>query len=210
MWAGRWRSVAAKDLPGSGRFLAEIVPLKYADPQQVVSALTYFSKSANAIIYIPSTQTLILRDYAENVKRMLEMLEKIDVTSPLIIKPKVIPIKYALASDISSALSALGAGAGGSVGRSTSGSSFSTGATGTSTGGSFSSPGGAAPSIGTPTQSGPSTGASGARSNFGQRLGAIVDSREAGERAAFRYSARPKSLPTSAPTRCWSSPTMKT
>ena len=55
---------------------------------------------------------------------MLEMVKKIDVLTPLIVKPEVIPIKYALASDIASALSALGASGGTSVGKSTSGANF--------------------------------------------------------------------------------------
>jgi general secretion pathway protein D len=58
----------------------------------------------------------------------------------LIIKPEVIPIKYALASDIASALGQLGAGAGGSVGKSSSGANFKSGGTGSS--GSFGSGGG--------------------------------------------------------------------
>jgi general secretion pathway protein D len=169
---GNYSTNAAGSLPDSGRFITEIVQLKYADPQQVVQALTYFAKSQSSIIYIPSTQSLILRDYTENVKRMLEMLEKIDVTSPLIIKPAVIPIKYALASDIASALSQLGAGGGTAVGRSSSGAAFQTGPTGTAAGGGAPAAGAA---FGGPTQAGPSTGAAGARSNFGQRLGNIVN-----------------------------------
>jgi general secretion pathway protein D len=167
--AGQSSTDAAGKLPDSGRFITEIVQLKYADPEQVVKALSYFTKSQNSIIYIQSTQSLILRDYTENVKRMLEMLEKIDVTSPLIIKPKVIKIKYALASDIASALSQLGAGGGSAVGRSTSGAEFKSP---TTTGGSFTGAGGAAGGApyGAPTQAGASTGAAGARSNFGSAL----------------------------------------
>jgi general secretion pathway protein D len=58
---------------------------------------------------------LVLRDYAENVKRMLEMIDEVDVgggNSEYI--SEVIPIRYALAQDIASALNTLG-GAGGST-----------------------------------------------------------------------------------------------
>jgi general secretion pathway protein D len=166
----------ADTLPDSGKFVTEIVQLKYADPQQVITALGLFAKSQNSIIFIPSTQSLILRDYSENVKRMLEMLEKIDVTSPLIIKPKVIPIKYALASDIASALSQLGAGIGGSFGRSSSGAGG--GAFGTA------APRGAAGLGGTPgvggipgqgTQNGLSAGAGGARGGFASNLRGVIN-----------------------------------
>ena len=56
---------------------------------------------------------LIIRDYAANVKRMLELIKQIDVTVPLDFDSEVIPIKYGKASDIASALSSLGAGGGG-------------------------------------------------------------------------------------------------
>lgn len=101
-------------IPEVGRFITQIVQLKYAT-QDITQALQPFSKSPNSIIFIPSTQTLVLRDYAENVKRMMEIVEKIDVSSPMVVKPKVIPIKYALASDIANALSSLSGGGGGTV-----------------------------------------------------------------------------------------------
>ena len=169
-------SNTASALPDAGKFITEIVQLKYADPDQVLAALSLFARaSKQSVIYIPSTQSLILRDYTENVKRMLEMVEKLDVESALTIKSKVIPIRYALATDISTALSQLGAAGGGSVGRSTSGANFARGTTG-STG--MTGPGGAQPGgtpFGSATQTGLSTGASGARSNFASRLGGIVN-----------------------------------
>jgi len=64
---------------------------------------------------------MILRDYAENVKRMVEMLERIDQPTPMEITSEVIPIKYALASDIQQVLGSLGGGGGAAVGRSTAG-----------------------------------------------------------------------------------------
>ncbi|MGD1085820.1 MAG: secretin N-terminal domain-containing protein, partial [Verrucomicrobiota bacterium] len=178
----KFSTTSADKLPESGKLITEIVQLKYADPQQVFTALQQFAKAPNSLIYIPSTQSLILRDYTENVKRMMEMLEKIDVTSPLIIKPEIIPIKYALASDIASALSQLGAGGGASVGKPQSGADFKASATGGTAGSGFGgggAPGGATP-YGTSTQRGASTGATGATSNFGQRLGAIVNNAAGG------------------------------
>jgi len=172
---GTITSNASSSLNDLGRFITEVVQLKYADPDQVVKALGLFAKSASSVIYIPSTESLILRDYTENVKRMLEMVEKLDVESALTVKSEVIPIRYALAEDISSALSQLGAGVGGSVGKPSSGAGFkTTGTTGaTGMGGMGGMMGGGVP--GQATQTGLSTGASGARSTFGQRLGSIVN-----------------------------------
>lgn len=109
-----FNTTSSTNLPELGRFITQIVQLKYAG-QDIAQALTPFSRSPNSIIFIPSTQTLVLRDYAENVKRMMEIVEKIDVSSPMEVKPEVIAIKYALASDIANALSSLSGGGGGTV-----------------------------------------------------------------------------------------------
>jgi general secretion pathway protein D len=111
---GAFNTTDAAHIPDAGRFITQIVQLKYAGTD-ITAALTPFSRAPNSIIFIPSTQTLVLRDFAENVKRMMEMVEKIDVSSPMVIKPKVIAIKYALASDIANALGSLSGGGGGTV-----------------------------------------------------------------------------------------------
>ncbi|HEY3913089.1 MAG TPA: secretin N-terminal domain-containing protein [Verrucomicrobiae bacterium] len=111
-------------LPEAGKFVTQIVQVKYASVDDLTKVLQPFSRMPDSIIALPSTQTLILRDYAENVARMIDMIKKIDVSSPLIVKPEIIPIRYALASDIASALSALGASGGTSVGKSSSGANF--------------------------------------------------------------------------------------
>ncbi len=110
----------SKHTPEMGRFVTQITQWKYASADDIKNVLQPFAKNPQAsIMTIPSTQTLVLRDYAENVKRMLEMVERIDIPTPLEIRPKVIPIKYALASDIQQVLGSLGGGGGGiSVGRS--------------------------------------------------------------------------------------------
>jgi type II secretory pathway component GspD/PulD (secretin) len=178
--AGRQGGLAftnnAAGLPEFGKFITEIVQLKYADPDQVVRALSLFAKSPDSVIYIPSTASLILRDYTENVKRMLEMVEKLDVESPLTLKSEVIPIRYALATDISSALGVLGASSSGSVGRSTSGANFQQSGTHTTgTQGMGGTQGGMGGFGGQVAQNGPSSGAGGRASNFASRLGGIAN-----------------------------------
>jgi len=80
------------------------------------AVLTPYMKIPNAVLAIDSSQILVLRDYAENVKRMLEMVERVDVAVPSEFVSEVIPIKYAKASDLQAALNSLGSGGGG-VGR---------------------------------------------------------------------------------------------
>jgi general secretion pathway protein D len=167
------------NLPEAGKFVTEIIQVNHTDVQDLAKVLDPFSRMASSIIALPSTQTLILRDYAENVARMIEMVKRIDVNSPLIIKPRVIAIKYALASDIASALGQLGASAGGSVGKPTSGStSFNRGSSGngfSGSGGTGSSGFGNSSVPGQPAStSALGSSATSARSSFQQNLSKIV------------------------------------
>ena len=101
------------ELPDLGQYITHVVQLKYSKPSELTQVLTPFAKVPNSILPIDGNQMLILRDYTENVKRMLELIEKIDVAIPSEFVSEVIPIKYALAADISSALSSIGGGGGG-------------------------------------------------------------------------------------------------
>ena len=104
----------ARDLPDMGQYVTHIVQLKFAKPSEMIQALTPFASTIpNPILAIDSSGILILRDFAENVKRMLELIDKIDVNIPSEFISDVIPIKYALASDIAGALNSLSSGGGG-------------------------------------------------------------------------------------------------
>jgi general secretion pathway protein D len=196
--AGGVFTTNTNNLPIAGKFITEILQIKYADIKDLTEALQLFAKGPKAVIGIPSTDTLILRDYAENVARMMEMVAKIDVLTPNSIKPEVIPIKYALAADIASALSALGASGGTSVGKSSSGANFK-GGTGTAAGGTSggfgNSTGGAGSSY--PGQaagsgnSGMGSGATSGRSAFQQNLQRAVAS-AAGGSGSFQLFGQTK------------------
>lgn len=190
-------STNTNNLPEAGKMVTQIVQVKYAALEDLTKLLEPFSRMPKSIMGLPATQTLILRDYAENVDRMLEIVKKIDVLTPLVVKPEVIPIRYALASDIASALSALGASGGTSVGRPSSGATGFGGSLGGNglanrsggfggagqggygQGGGYGSQGGSVfgQATGT-TQTG--AGAAGGRSSFQQNLGRIVQNAAAG------------------------------
>lgn len=104
-----------EQLPESGTFVTHVIQLTNASPNDVMPVLTPFSKAPNSILTIPSTGMLVLRDYAENVKRMLEMISKVDVVPVQEFESVVIPIKYALAGDIAQVLGGLTAGGGGAM-----------------------------------------------------------------------------------------------
>lgn len=106
-----------------GPFVTVVRQMTNAKPSEVVQAIQPFAKMQGGIVPIDSSGILVLRDYADNVKRMMELLDKIDVTVPLEVEPVVIPIKYAMAGDIAQVLGQL-----------TSGTVASTGSSGTSRG----------------------------------------------------------------------------
>ncbi len=133
-------------LPNFGSYVTHVVQLKYNKPTEIVPALQIFAKLPNSIFAIDSSGILVLRDNVENVKRMLEMIERIDVMIPSDFESEVIPIKYAIASEIANALNSLSTGGGGTtVGKSSSGSGSSSSSRSSSFGsGGMSNPGGSA------------------------------------------------------------------
>ena len=103
----------ASELPESGQYVTKVVKLKVAKPSEVQQVIQGFAKVQNGLLAVDATQTLVIRDYAANVKRMMEMIEKIDVEIEDDYKLEVIPIKYGKVEEIYSTMSSLIGGGGG-------------------------------------------------------------------------------------------------
>jgi general secretion pathway protein D len=133
----------ASELPELGQYVTHIVQLKTAKPSELVPVLQAFGKT-KSILPVDSSQILVIRDYAENVKRMLEMIKEIDILVESDFTSEVIPIKYALADDIAGALNSLSGSGGGttSVGGSAGGAGGLGGARTGTTGGRLGTTGG--------------------------------------------------------------------
>lgn len=101
-------------LPELGSYVTRIVQLQYVKPSVMVPIIQPFAKSPNAILPIDDNMLLVLRDNAENIKRMVEMIQKVDIVVPAEYISEVIPIKYAMADDIASVLNTLETPGGGS------------------------------------------------------------------------------------------------
>lgn len=109
-------------LPEAAQFITQIVHLTNALPSEVLPAISPFAKipGGTGIVPLDSSQVLVIRDYAINVKRMLEVIKKIDVASDSDYKLEVFPIKYGKVEDIYNVMSGLvGGGGGGGVGATT-------------------------------------------------------------------------------------------
>jgi general secretion pathway protein D len=103
------------NLPGLGSYVTHVVQLKYIKPTEMVPVIQPFSRLPNSILPIDGNGILVLRDYAENVKRMLEMIEQVDVSVPAEYISEVIPIRYSKVDDIANALNALGGSGSGAM-----------------------------------------------------------------------------------------------
>ncbi len=113
---------SAAQLPDVGQYVTHIVQLKYIKPSELAPVLQQFGKIPNGVFPIDSNGILVLRDYAENIKRMLEFITKVDVVMPEEFVSEVIPIKYAMVDDIANALNSLG-GSSSAIGNATTPSS---------------------------------------------------------------------------------------
>src|SRR5208282_6279372 len=65
---------SANQLPDVGQYVTHIVQLKYIKPSEMAPVLQQFANIPNGVFPIDSNGILIIRDYAENVKRMLEFI----------------------------------------------------------------------------------------------------------------------------------------
>jgi len=104
----------ATNLPNLGSYITHIRQLQYVKPSVMAPLIQPFAKLQGGLTPIDDNGILVMRDFAENIKRMLEMIDRIDISVPAEYISEVIPIRYADASDIASALNSLG-GAGGST-----------------------------------------------------------------------------------------------
>ena len=71
-----------EDLPDSLSYVMCLVPAGEWDPSELMPMLAPFSRMPNGLIAIQSARLLILRDYSANVKRMLQVLERVQKSPP--------------------------------------------------------------------------------------------------------------------------------
>ena len=197
---------SAMELPEAGQYITRIVEVKNAKPSEVVPAIQPFAKLPGGILPIDATGVLILRDNAINIKRMLEVLEKIDKVIPSDEEFKVIPINYALAADVAQVLGSFttaGPSGGGTTSR-TGGGSSTTRRTGTTSSFGNTGIGGAAGLGGAQpfgTQPGVNPGIPGAaqpgtqQSQFQNRLNQIVSNITGGRGGAAPLLGEAKIIP---------------
>jgi general secretion pathway protein D len=89
--------------PQTDKLITQIVPLKYIDAKQVQATLSRIVSSNSIIAYSP-TNTLIISDTGYKVRRILAIVELLDVQGQ---QPRlaIVPIRYGDAKDVSNKVS---------------------------------------------------------------------------------------------------------
>ena len=108
----RFSNKPADQYSEASQFVTHVVQLKHVAIEEAVPTITPFAKNANGIVALASTKTLVLRDYAINVKRMLEILAKVDIEVEEDFQLEVIPIKYGKVDEIYATLTSVIGGGG--------------------------------------------------------------------------------------------------
>lgn len=89
----------------SDAYITQLIPLQYADANEVRALLTpLVSKQSNLLAY-PATNTLILTDVSSNIARLLKIVRTLDIESPGAVL-KVIALKHAMAEQLAASLQA--------------------------------------------------------------------------------------------------------
>lgn len=88
----------AADSPDD-RVVTRIIPLKYADPEEVKRLLAPLIPKNSVILAYSPTNTLVVTDVSSNIRRLMHILEVID-TAGIGREVTVIPLRYAYADKI--------------------------------------------------------------------------------------------------------------
>ncbi len=84
-------------------FVTQLIPLKYADANEIRSLLSALvSKESSLLAYGP-TNTLILTEVQSNIARLMKIIRALDIQAPAAVL-KVIALKYAAADQMVSSL----------------------------------------------------------------------------------------------------------
>ncbi len=98
------------------QFITKVVGLKTLKPSELAQLLASFSKIPNAVTAFDSNNTIVIREYASNVKRMMEVIDRVDIARESDYSLEVIPIKYGKVGDLYTTMSSLISGGGGAGG----------------------------------------------------------------------------------------------
>ena len=89
--------------PGGDQLITQVFRLQYESATAMVPILRPLIAPNNTISAYPQNNTLVITDYAENLRRIARIIESID--TPATSDLEMIPVKYGLAMEIASVVS---------------------------------------------------------------------------------------------------------
>lgn len=95
-----------KAISPEDRVVTQLIPLKFADPVELKKLFTPFISKSSFMVPYPPTGTLIVTDVLSNIKRLIRIIDEIDVEG-IGEQITVLPLEYATASVLSKSLSSV-------------------------------------------------------------------------------------------------------
>jgi len=90
----------------SDKIVTQLIPLTYADPEELKRLFTPLVSKNSVVISYPSTNLLIVTDVLSNIGRLLQIIEQIDVAEN-VAEISVIPMQNATASEVAGILDSI-------------------------------------------------------------------------------------------------------
>ena len=90
----------------SDKIVTQLIPLQYADPEELKRLFTPLVSKNSVVISYPSTNLLIVTDVLSNIDRLLQIIKHIDVAEN-VAEISVIPIQNATASEVATTLDSI-------------------------------------------------------------------------------------------------------
>jgi len=87
----------------SDKIVTQLIPLKYADPDELKLMFTPLVSKESVIIAYPATNLLIVTDVLSNISRILQIIKEIDVEEN-VSEIAVIPLENAIATEVAKTL----------------------------------------------------------------------------------------------------------
>ena len=86
--------------------ITQIIPLRYADPNEIKKLFTPLVSKSSVILSYPPTNTLIITDVHSNIRRLMNILNAIDITG-VGQQIAIIPVDYADATKLVTLLNSI-------------------------------------------------------------------------------------------------------
>jgi general secretion pathway protein D len=87
----------------SDKIVTQLIPLKYADPDELKKLFTPLVSKNSVVIAYPATSLLIVTDVLSNINRLLQIIKEIDVEDN-VSEITVIPLENAIAGEVATTL----------------------------------------------------------------------------------------------------------